>query len=110
MNPSPDASSDPDDARLRQALRDSLREGPGDTGALQQRVLAQWQQRHATAPAHPVGGGLLALAGLTRLQRGLALAAVAGSLAVLAWCAQPDAGLDELMQLDVLSQIANGEM
>lgn len=95
-----------DDEALRRALRAPLQEAP-PSEALQARVLAQWQQRHAQAgSARHTGPGLLAWAP----RRWLGLAALSASLMVLAWCSRPDPGLDELMQLDVLSQMAIGEM
>lgn len=99
-------NGDHDHGALRRALRASLQEPP-PSEALQARVLAQWQQRHARAgSALRAGPGLLAWAP----RRWLGLAALSVSLMVLAWCSRPDPGLDELMQLDVLSQIAIGEM
>lgn len=106
----------PSDEALRHALRAEARLPAGDSQALQQRVLAQWQLRHPqTQRAAQLG---LASAGaaasgwspLAQPRRWLGLAAVAGTLMVLAWCTRPDPLLDELMQPDVLSQIAIGEL
>lgn len=92
------------DDRLRRALREALPREDGE--ALQARVLAQWRQRHPDA-ATPVGVGLLG----QHPTRWLGAAALASSLLVLAWCSvRPDPVMEELMQLDVLSQISLGEM
>ena len=106
MNNDKTSDSEHDHEALRRALRASLQEPP-PSEALQARVLAHWQQRHArTGSALRAGPGLLAWAP----RRWLGLAVLSVSLMVLAWCSRPDPGLDELMQLDVLSQIAIGEM
>lgn len=103
--------TDPDEA-LRQALRAGLHAADDSREALQARVLAQWRQRHAPLSAE----ARLASAGgqdwsASRPRRWLGAAALAASLLVaLAWCSRPDPVLDELMQLDVLSQIAIGEL
>ena len=130
MNPSADQNGtpDPEDAQLRQALRDALRResAHADDGArrlaLQQRVLAQWQLRQqATAEAcsaQPAGSGSLGLTrrgpearrrrqGLWLLAGGLVLAA-----ALLGWrqARLNEAALNELLQPDLLSQMALGEL
>ena len=100
------------DEALRQALRAGLHAADGSREALQARVLAQWRQRHAPLSAE----ARLASAGgqdwpASRQRRWLGAAALAASLLLaLAWCGRPDPALDELMQLDVLSQIAIGEL
>lgn len=97
------------DDELRRALRASA--APGSTEALQQRVLAQWQQRHQRPQAIEAqlagGPGLV-----VRHGRWLGLGAAALSIAILGWCnhARQDASVEELMQLDVLSQMTMGEM
>lgn len=99
-----------DDQALRAALREAL-PCDDDADALQARVLAQWRQRHPP-DGRPVGvgAGLLGLRG--HPGRWLGAAALAGGMALaLAWCSvRPDPAMEELMQLDVLSQIAIGEM
>lgn len=99
----------PSDDELRRALRASA--APASTEALEQRVLAQWQQRHArpqAANAQLAGGPAL----VVRHGRWFGLGAAALSLAVLGWCnhARQDASVEELLQLDVLSQMTMGEM
>lgn len=106
-----------DDADLKQALRglpvctDAAR-----LAALQQRVLAQWQSTQAPA-ASPLADGSAPLrrlvwAGPGRrrwlLGSGVLLGGVA--LALGLWMRQPDPGIEDLLQPDVLSQMAAGEM
>jgi hypothetical protein len=110
-----DAQAAPD-ADLRGSLRHALQDQAGRTphaehSALQDRVMAQWQQRHPQAE--------LALAGaahsgwrLGAVHRGWVVVALALAVvvALTVWVNRPDPVLEELMQLDVLSQIALGEM
>jgi hypothetical protein len=99
---------DPQDADLRQALRQAL--PAEDSTALQDRVLAQWQQRHV-APQRSAGGQLALARWRDQPMRWLGGAVLASSLLVLTWCGnRPDPSLQELMQPDVLSQIAIGEL
>lgn len=101
-----------DDAELLQALR-RAQPAAGGTDELQQRVLAQWQQRHARQSVDQptlLSHGPALLLGLTRRQRlarGLLLLAL--GLAATAWWLRPDPTLNELLQPDVLSQMALGE-
>jgi hypothetical protein len=105
--------ADPD-ATLRQALQQSLQDTPAaDHTALQDRVMAHWQQRHpATAPvlagAHGgnLSGGRAGRLGWWLVAGGLVLAAALA----LGWANRSDPVLDELMQPDVLSQIGLGEL
>lgn len=94
------------DDSLRRQLLDGLRPGSSDSAELQQRVLAQWRQRH---PAHE-----LVVAGGPRVRHPLRLvgatAALLLALALTAWWQRPDPVLQELMQPDVLSQIGLGEL
>jgi hypothetical protein len=122
-----DAAS-PEDAQLRQAMRDALRRetAGADEGArqlaLQQRVLAQWQaQRQAATEASGVqlaGSGSLGLGrrGLDTRRRRQGLWLLAGALvvtaALLGWrqARVNEAALNELLQPDLLSQMALGEL
>jgi hypothetical protein len=127
MNPSsrsPDPSASPDhaspdaaaDRRLQQALRElPVPAQPERLAALQAQVLAQWQASHgaaAEAQAHGAQGGRLVLAGGGRRRWLLGSAMVLGGLALGLglWLKQPDPALEELLQPDVLSQMAIGEM
>jgi hypothetical protein len=87
------------------------------------RVLAQWRAQHhpaasaaaaASAEAHGVGGATATLGahrgsrrGWFGITAGLAACAV---VALAMWLQRPDPALDELMQADVLSQMALDEM
>lgn len=101
------------DTQLQEALRQAL--PAEDSAALQDRVLAQWQQRHAgiqgAALQRGSGGQLMLARWRDHPMRWLGGALLASSVLVLAWCGtRPDPGVQELMQLDVLSQIAIGEL
>ena len=128
MNNKPtDPTSNTDaDAQLRQAMRDALRREAADVDArqlaLQQRVLAQWQLRQQ--PASDAGNMQLAGSGSLGLGRrghearwrrqGLWLlaGAIVVALALLGWrqARLNEAALNELMQPDLLSQMALGEL
>lgn len=104
---------DKDDEALRQALRQASPR-TADSGALQQRVLAQWQQRHAQQPPlHQralLAAGPALLLGQTRRQRlARLLLLLALGVALAAWWLRPDPTLNELLQPDVLSQMGLGE-
>lgn len=103
---------EPTDHDLRQALRQGA--SSADSEALQARVLAQWQQQARPSrdgATQRVGAAQLALARWRdHPLRWWLPAALLGSALLLAWCARPDPGLQELMQPDVLSQIAIGEL
>jgi len=102
------------DEALRQALR-TLPQDRVDVDALSARVMAQWRDREAPAgavSAH-VGGGLAALGGRGRSPTrwiGMAGLLFGVAVALIFWAQRPDPALDELLQPDVLSQIAIGEM
>lgn len=106
-------ADDAADLRLRQALRHApLAVDAGRVDALQSRILAQWQAAHGTAAAASRQGRSLAMLGTPRrrwlLGSGMALGGVALVLGL--WVQRPDPVLEELMQPDVLSQMAVGEM
>ncbi len=103
------------DESLRQALLAlPPQAAPADIDALSERVLAQWSERQGMAQAASrTSGGVLALG--SRLRRHplwLATASIATvvALASAVLLTRPDPALEELMQPDVLSQIAIGEM
>jgi hypothetical protein len=118
----------PEDALLRQAMREALRReaaGADDDGArqlaLQQRVLAQWQLRQQSADASSVqhaGSGSLGLGRRghesRRRRQGLWLLAgvIVVAVALLGWrqARINEAALNELLQPDLLSQMALGEL
>lgn len=111
MKPTHSSAPSPDDESLRTSLQNSLAANGEQAGsqALQDRVLAQWQQRHA-APALALAGGFTASQGFRAPRWALPILLLAISLTLLGWWARPDPALEELMQLDVLSQMALGEM
>lgn len=98
------------------ALRERLRSGLAgtshvDSEALQDRVLAQWQQRHpVNEPALATAGGLASHSARRPLWLVARALVLVGALAVVASWTRPDPVMEELMQLDVLSQMAMGEM
>ena len=109
----PDAAAD---RRLQHALRElPVPDASQRIDALQQRVMAQWQAAHAPSAAPLVqgaGGRRLALAAGGRRRWLLGSGMVLGGLALALglWLRQPDPALEELLQPDVLSQMAIGEM
>lgn len=95
-----------DDNALKAALRDLP--AAHDSAALQRRALEGWRQEQHSGAARV--GRTLALFG--HRQR-LAGAGLALGLAVIAggwWLQRPDPVLQELMQVDVLSQLAAGQL
>ena len=111
--PRPDTPPANADRRLRHSLRQALEQAP-DEGqqALQARLLAQWRQQQAAAPA-PHGPLAVLQAGWRQhplLFKGTLLAlGLAGLLLAKPW-ATPDTGIDELLQPDVLSLMTMGEL
>jgi len=107
-----------DDLELKQAL--SNLQPPVDAArveALSRRVLAQWQDARGAAaePAAGAAGGArggLALHGgwRRRWMVGATGLAVGLALVIGTWLRSSDPALDELLQPDVLSQMAAGEM
>lgn len=102
----------PTDDALRERLRSGLTgTSRMDSEALQDRVLAQWQQRHPVAePALATAGGVASHSARRPLWRVASALVLVGALAVVASWTRPDPVMEELMQLDVLSQMAMGEM
>jgi len=110
------APTDAADARLLAALRAMpplLAKADADAAdALNARVMAQWHERHATGAATvgQRGPTLAARLWQRRVWVGsaglLAVAAVATAVLVT----RPDPSIEDLMQPDVLSQMAIGEM
>ena len=131
--PRNDASSiSADDAALRNAIR-TLPPcvGADRLEALQNRVLAQWREAAgATTPTHQdaqandiasvefgpngatlVRGGKGGIPGLPRrVWLGLAAIAITAIIGLKMWQQAHDPVLDELLKIDVLSQMAAGEM
>lgn len=117
MNPTPrhTDSSAADDV-LRQQLQ-ALTPHHAPVAGLGDRVLAQWRELHPEI-AHQTAGRagatlLLAHHAPDRRRRWLGVAAILlmGAIVVAAWWLhRPDPTVDELMQADVLSQMAIGEL
>jgi len=109
-----DRRDTPDDQQLRERLREGLAQTPAaGLGALEARALEQWRQRTAAQQHRPTGPLAVlqagwrqhpALCGSALLALGLA------ALLVLKPWAAPDPALDELLQPDVLSLMAAGEL
>lgn len=118
-----DAEASPDerrraaleDARLKSALRAlPLPADSADLSGLNERVLAQWHERHgAQEPAVAGRAPTLVLHGRWGRHplRIVALGLLASAAIVLGvWLQRPDPVLEELMQPDVLSQMAAGQL
>ncbi len=103
------------DLALRARLRTALDAGTNaNTDALEERVLAQWRQRHAATDTVLASAGGAALQAPGRGRRPLwlvsgAVLVTALLITVVTW-QRHDPAMDELMQLDVLSEMAWGEM
>jgi hypothetical protein len=101
------------DSALRQALRGALPVSSGeDTHGLRQRILAQWGQR---TPVHVVNqhGSVAALLHSMRAHRWQWLAACLVVILAIGFQAQrmaTERAMDELLEPDVLSLIAMGEL
>lgn len=105
-----------EDSALRAEVQRSARESAGSTDALEASVLARWQAQHRPQPA-PQWRQVLAGTGGRGGKSGsrwwtgsVALLVASALLLALWWTQRQDAALEELMQLDVLSQIAVGEL
>lgn len=112
--PRPQTPSPTADQALRQSLRQALEQPPtDDLQALQARALQQWRL-HAAPPAPAPHGPLAVLQAGWRqhpllCKSALLALTVAGLLLVKPWV-RPDAGMDELLQPDVLSLMTMGEL
>lgn len=122
MTPNDRSPSDPADAdraadaRLQALLR-SLPppDAATDLGALNARVLAQWQERHGPVAHQADGAAAVAVLAARQGARAGWWITVSGLAAGLAlglgvWLQAPDPVLEDLLQPDVLSQMAVGEM
>ena len=103
----------PNDAELRQQLRESLTPSSSDDlRALEARALEHWRQRTAAQAQHH--GPLAVMQAHWRQHpawwSGSLLALCLAALLLTKPWAQPDPALDELLQPDVLSLIAAGEL
>lgn len=104
-----------EDLALRQQLRTGLAQtATDDSEALQQRVLAQWAQRHAQARVEAsatLHAGQGTLKGSPRVWAWGAACAGLLVLALLqAWSRHQEAVVEELAQPDVLSLISLDEL
>ncbi len=114
MNPQTAQSPNTDDQQLRERLREGLAQAPSEgLQTLEARALEHWRQRTA-AQAHQHRGALAVLQAGWRqhpaLVSGALLALGLAALLLLKPWAQPDPALDELLQPDVLSLMAAGEL
>ena len=112
-----DPAVDAADRALRLQLR-ALKPRMAESDALADQVFAQWRELHgesADAAVRTDRSGSATLSGGNPVQRrwwigittGLLIGAV---LATVVWIQRPDPALDELLQADVLSQMAIGEL
>jgi len=108
---SPEAT-DAADATLRAALQALPMADAASVDALSARVMAQWQQRrgHTGAAVHQGGQTLAARLWQRRLWVGSASLVAVAAVATAVLVTRPDPSIEELMQPDVLSQMAIGEM
>ncbi len=109
--------TDAEDQALRWQLR-ALKTPDAQIDALGDRVLAQWRELNgesasATQPGRPGAAMILGGHMTTRRWRwvGITTGLLIGAVIVtVMWVQKPDPTLDELMQADVLSQMAIGEL
>lgn len=116
--PTPDdPTADNADRALRQQLR-ALKPRMVESDALADQVFAQWRELHgesADATARADRSNSATLSGGNPAQRrwwiGITTGLLIGTvLAAVMWIQRPDPALDELLQADVLSQMAIGEL
>lgn len=104
----------PDDQSLRNRLREGLSQAPtSGLGALESRALEQWRQRTAAQQRRPAGPLAVLQTGWRQhpaLFSGTLLALGLAAVLLLKPWAQPDPTVDELLQPDVLSLMAAGEL
>lgn len=110
----PPNASQEQDTRLQQLLRQAQPAvAPAELEAFNARVMAQWQERHGAGAGRQRKAGASWLALLARhpvwVGAGTGLLAVSALLFGL-WLPGPDPVLEELMQPDVLSLMAAGQM
>lgn len=106
------------DSELQRRLQASLHEGASpdaaSTQALQDRVMAQWAQRHTGQLAWETAtaGGTIGIgsARRTRRQRWALAVLALGLVLTVAWINRPDPALEELLQPDVLQLITLGSI
>lgn len=113
MNTKAHTRQNPDDQQLRERLREGLVQAPSDgLETLEARALEHWRQRTA-AQEHHRGPLAVLQAGWRQhpaLLCGALLALALAALLLIKPWAQPDPALDELLQPDVLSLMAAGEL
>ena len=116
--PAPDdPHSDADDRALRLQLG-ALRPSAAKADALADQVLAQWRELHGESTRTAIriaGSGTGTLSGGYTARRwrwfGITTGLLIGAaLAAVLWMQRPDPALEELLQADVLSQMAIGEL
>ena len=115
--PAPDPRADVEDQALRLQLR-ALKPSAAAVDALGDQVLAQWRELHGEselAPSTPSRSGAATLRGGHTGRRwrwvGITTGLLIGAVIVaVMWVQRADPILDELMQADVLSQMAIGEL
>ena len=115
--PALEPRTDAEDQALRLQLR-ALKTPDAQIDALGDRVLAQWRElhsgsEHATSTVGRSGAATLLGGHTTRRWRwiGVTTGLLIGAVIVtVMWVQRPDPTLDELMQADVLSQMAIGEL
>lgn len=114
MNDAPQLEKlNPGDESLRQLMRDLVTQTRSSSAAeLQTRVLAQWERRVAADTAISFGpGGILRLLLQSRgIQYGFVALVLVVTLGVQSMRGPGDAALEDLLEPDVLSLMALGEL
>ena len=112
-----DPRVDADDPALRLQLL-ALKPPAAQADALADQVLAQWRELHGEsveAATRLGSSGAATLSGghPARRRRWVGITTgllIGAALAAVVWVQRPDPALDELLQADVLSQMAIGEL